>query len=211
MYSRTPNPIYSTTPSPVAGVSKRNRSPPPPNPVHTTSSETSEDLADYSVQSSRIHGRREGKNVSQPPSSEHQTAEEDEEETQEIPLLTTQEEFIQAIKKWVATDNQLRILNARTKEAREQRQLLTQQIHQYVDDNNLDYPSIEISDGELILCEKREYSSLTFSYIDRCLSQLLKEPAHVDRILSVLRENRECYIVPEIRRSSARSMYKKPT
>ena len=128
-------------------------------------------------------------------------AEEDEDETAEIPLLVSQEDFIHAIKKWVATDNQLRVLNARTKEAREQRQLLTHQIHQYVEDNNLDYPSIEISDGELILCEKREYSSLSFSYIDQCLSKLIKEPAHVERIMATLRENRECYFVPDIRRS----------
>jgi hypothetical protein len=127
--------------------------------------------------------------------------EEEEEEIEEIPLLTTQEEFIQAIKKWVATDNQLRILNTRTKEAREQRQRLTQQLHQYVEDNNLEYPSIEISDGELILCEKREYSSLSFSYIDQCLSQLIKEPSHIERIMATLRENRECYLVPDIRRS----------
>ena len=164
-------PYYPTAPSPPA---KRSRSPPPP-----------ENLATFQTQN--IHNQEEEN--------------EEQEDIQEIPLITTQEEFIQAIKKWVSTDNQLRILNARAKEAREAKQLLTQQIHQYVEDNNLDYPSIEISDGELILCEKREYSSLTFSYIDRCLSQLIKEPAHVERIMASLRENRECYLVPDIRRS----------
>jgi hypothetical protein len=164
----------SITPLP----NRRTRSPPPPLPSSFSNEET-EDLGNFYQQ-----------NLPQ-----------NQEDIQEIPLLVTQEEFIQAIKKWVATDNQLRILNSRTKEAREHRQLLTQQIHQYVEDNNLDYPSIEISDGELILCEKREYSSLSFSYIDRCLSQLIKEPSHVERILNTLRENRECYLVPDIRRS----------
>ena len=166
---------YSTAP-------RRTRSPPPPSNYQQT-----EDLDDFS------HS----------PSSHptHLQKEEEDDDIQEIPLLTTQEEFIQAIKKWVAMDNQLRILNARAKESRESRNLLTQQIHQYVEDNNLDYPSIEISDGELILCEKREYSSLTFSYIDHCLSQLIKEPSHVERIMATLRENRECHLVPDIRRS----------
>jgi hypothetical protein len=166
---------YSTAPL----NTKRARSPPPSSSQQYTSHESQEDLD----------------NSTTPLQNE------EDDDIQEIPLLSTQEEFIQAIKKWVATDNQLRILNIRVKEARENRQLLTQQIHQYVEDNNLDYPSIEISDGELILCEKREYSSLSFSYIDRCLSQLIKEPAHVERILSVLRENRQCFLVPDIRRS----------
>lgn len=169
---------YST--APPTTHSKRARSPPPPTHYATTDSHEDLDKSPIAPYSSQI---------------------EEDDDIEEIPLLSTQEEFIQAIKKWVAVDNQLRILNARAKEARESRQLLTQQIHQYVEDNNLDYPSIEISDGELILCEKREYSSLSFSYIDRCLSQLIKEPAHVERILSVLRENRECYLVPDIRRS----------
>ena len=180
-YQQQSNPTYyshqySTSP-------RRTRSPPPPSNYQQT-----EDLDD----------------LSHSPSSHptHLQKEEDEDDDiQEIPLLTTQEEFIQAIKKWVAMDNQLRILNARAKESRESRNLLTQQIHQYVEDNNLDYPSIEISDGELILCEKREYSSLTFSYIDHCLSQLIKEPSHVERIMATLRENRECHLVPDIRRS----------
>jgi hypothetical protein len=130
---------------------------------------------------------------------------EDDTEYPEIPMLSTQEEFIQAIKKWVALDNQQRVLNVRVKEIRENRHLLTQQIHQYTEDKNLDYPSIEISDGELILCEKREYSSLSFSYIERCLSKLIQEPAHVERILQTLRDNRKCYLVPDIRRSKRTS------
>ena len=173
---------YSIAPTPA----KRARSPPPRNQYAAT--DTQEDL-DIPVP---VHATTNQRSL---------LTEEDDDDVDEIPLLTTQEEFIQAIKKWVAIDNQLRVLNIRVKEARESRQMITQQIHQYVEDNNLDYPSIEISDGELILCEKREYSSLSFSYIDRCLSQLIKEPAHVERIMSVLRENRECYLVPDIRRS----------
>lgn len=126
------------------------------------------------------------------------TADDDAEE--EIPTITTQQEFIKAVKNWVTLDNQLRIFNERVKEAREARSFLTQQIHQYTEDHNFTSPSIEISDGELIICDKREYSSLSFSYIDKCLSKLIKEPAHVDRILHFLKENRESYVVPDIRR-----------
>lgn len=132
--------------------------------------------------------------------------EEEEEEMEEIPLLTTQQEFIKAVKNWVSLDNQLRIFNERIREAREAKTILTQQIHQYTEDHNFTNPSIEINDGELIICDKREYSSLSFSYIDKCLTKLIKDPAHVDRIIHYLKDNRENYVVPDIRR-----IYKKTT
>jgi len=125
---------------------------------------------------------------------------ESEEEEEEIPLITTQQEFIKAVKHWVSLDNQLRIFNERIREAREAKSILTQQIYQYTEDNNFTNPSIEISDGELIVCDKREYSSLSFSYIDKCLTKLIKEPVHVDKIIHALKENREQYVVPDIRR-----------
>ena len=124
----------------------------------------------------------------------------EQEEEQEIPTLTTQQEFVTAVKNWVTLDNQLRIFNERIKEAREAKRILTQQIYQYSEDNNFQSPSVEISDGELVICDKREYSSLTFSYIDKCLTKLIKEPAHIDKILHYLKENRESYVVPDIRR-----------
>ena len=123
-----------------------------------------------------------------------------ESDEEEIPLITTQQEFIKAVKHWVSLDNQLRIFNERIREAREAKSILTQQIYQYTEDNNFTNPSIEISDGELIVCDKREYSSLSFSYIDKCLTKLVKDPAHVDRIIHALKENREQYVVPDIRR-----------
>ena len=159
---------------------KRPRSPPPPPPQTYVEYQHTNEPNDYGL------------------GQQDETAGEDE----EIDALETQDEFIQAIKKWVAQDNQLRILNAREKEARDHRQFLTRQIHRFVEDNGLEYPTIDVGgDGELIICEKREYSALSFSYIHKCLSGLIKEPAHVDRILHALRENREYFIVPDIRRS----------
>jgi hypothetical protein len=71
----------------------------------------------------------------------------DTESEEEIPLITTQQEFIKAVKHWVSLDNQLRIFNERIREAREAKSILTQQIYQYTEDNNFTNTSIEISDG----------------------------------------------------------------
>lgn len=147
---------------------------------------------------SQTQNQNQNKRDTENNDDDNDDTESDEEE--EIPLITTQQEFIKAVKHWVSLDNQLRIFNERIREAREAKSILTQQIYQYTEDNNFTNPSIEISDGELIVCDKREYSSLSFSYIDKCLTKLIKDPAHVDRIIHALKENREQYVVPDIRR-----------
>lgn len=143
----------------------------------------------------QLQTKNQNQNQKQPDESD-----DDNESEEEIPLITTQQEFIKAVKHWVSLDNQLRIFNERIREAREAKSILTQQIYQYTEDNNFTNPSIEISDGELIVCDKREYSSLSFSYIDKCLTKLIKDPAHVDKIIHALKENREQFVVPDIRR-----------
>ena len=154
-----------------------------------------------------IHSQTQNKRDTENNDDDNDDTESDEEE---IPLITTQQEFIKAVKHWVSLDNQLRIFNERIRESREAKSVLTQQIYQYTEDNNFTNPSIEISDGELIVCDKREYSSLSFSYIDKCLTKLIKDPAHVDRIIHALKENREQYVVPDIRRIYKNSSQQKP-
>lgn len=147
-----------------------------------------------------IHSQTQTQNKRDTENNDDDNDDTESDEEEEIPLITTQQEFIKAVKHWVSLDNQLRIFNERIREAREAKSILTQQIYQYTEDNNFTNPSIEISDGELIVCDKREYSSLSFSYIDKCLTKLIKDPAHVDRIIHALKENREQYVVPDIRR-----------
>lgn len=157
-----------------------------------------------------IHSQTQTQNKRDTENNDDDNDDTESDEEEEIPLITTQQEFIKAVKHWVSLDNQLRIFNERIREAREAKSILTQQIYQYTEDNNFTNPSIEISDGELIVCDKREYSSLSFSYIDKCLTKLIKDPAHVDRIIHALKENREQYVVPDIRRIYKNSSQQKP-
>ena len=60
-------------------------------------------------------------------------------------------DFHQKIKDWVSNDNQIKKLQKQTKDLKEIRNELSDEIFSYVDENNLRNTVIEISDGRLNL------------------------------------------------------------
>jgi hypothetical protein len=63
------------------------------------------------------------------------------------------------------------------------------------------HTKIEISDGELKMYEKKEYSPLTFTYIEESLAKILTDKSQVDYIIQFLKQNREVKSSVDIRRT----------
>jgi hypothetical protein len=118
-----------------------------------------------------------------------------------ITTTNNREKFVQSIKKWVLMDSQLKLLKEKTKQIRDMKQQCTEDICNYVEENQIN-PKIEISDGELKIYEKKEYSTLTYSYLEDCLDKMISNRDHVDQILQYLKENREVVTSFDIRRTT---------
>jgi septum formation topological specificity factor MinE len=121
---------------------------------------------------------------------------------------TTKEEFVKNIQKWVAIDTQLHDIHNKTKILRETRKELSDVIHRYVENNRMENTIININDGELRFCDKKEYHGLTFAYIEQCLNEyfLQKYPAssfqtNVPDIMQYIRMKRSVKTVKDIHRS----------
>lgn len=110
------------------------------------------------------------------------------------------DQFIQNIKKWVLLDSQLKIVNEKTKKMREMKHVLTKQICDYSNNQKINN-KITITDGELRITEKKEYSPLTFTYLEECLQKIISEQEQVDFIVKYLKDNRQITTVPDIRRT----------
>jgi hypothetical protein len=113
---------------------------------------------------------------------------------------TPREKFTAMIQQWVLADSQLKLLGDKTREIREKKQRLTENICEYVQQNNINQ-KIQISDGELKIYEKKEYSALSFSYLEDCLEKVIQNREHVDFILQYVRDNRETETSMDIRRT----------
>lgn len=116
-----------------------------------------------------------------------------EKENQELEL----DKYIQ---KWVAVDNQLQLLQEKTKIMREWKKKLTNKISEKLQEKGLENCILEIPDGELKLQEKKEYASLSFGYIEECLRELIPDEEQVYFVIDYLREHREMKNVVDIRR-----------
>ena len=109
-------------------------------------------------------------------------------------------QFETNIQKWVSLDNQLKILQEKTKELREQKNQITKNIQEYTEQNHLTNATIQISDGKLKCVNSNIAAPLTFKFIEKSLGEIIKNENQVKQIIQYLKEKREIKIVPEIRR-----------
>jgi len=122
------------------------------------------------------------------------------EKTNELTVYTKQE-LIENIQQWVLLDSQLKIVNEKTKKIRETKNQLCDKICEYMNKNNLTQNKIGISDGELRIIEKKDYSPLSYTYVERCLAEIIADKKQVDYIIQYLKENREITCSLDIKRT----------
>ena len=111
--------------------------------------------------------------------------------------------LIENVKNWTVLDDKLRIINEKTKHIREMKTKLTKDIHSYMKINNMT-TNIGISDGELRVFDRKDYQPLTFSYIEKCLSEIINDKSHVEFIIKYLKEKRVVSTTPDIKRISTK-------
>ncbi|MCJ7801584.1 MAG: hypothetical protein MUP82_04420 [Candidatus Marinimicrobia bacterium] len=106
------------------------------------------------------------------------------------------------IQQWVQIDNQLKQINDKAKELREKRNRLEQNITTHAFSNNLSNSAVNISDGKLRFVNTRVQEPLTFKYLEKTLSEIIKNESQVKLMMEHIRQKRTIKIVPEIKRFS---------
>jgi hypothetical protein len=110
--------------------------------------------------------------------------------------------FEQQVQQWVSIDNKIKILNDQIKELREKKMKLSDNLNDYAKENNLSNATIQISDGKLKFASTKVQSPLTFKYLEKSLSEIIKNENQVKQIVEYIKTKREVKLVPEIKRFS---------
>ena len=110
------------------------------------------------------------------------------------------ESFQENVKNWVQLDSQLKTLNEKTKELRNQRNDLSNGIFDFVDDNNLSSSTIKISDGRLKFAQNKQTAPLTLGFLETCLSDIINDEEKVTQIMEYIKQKRDVKYVPDIKR-----------
>ena len=111
----------------------------------------------------------------------------------------TKAQLINDVQRWVLADTQLKQLTEKTKQMREVKSAANANIMLYMKQTNYN-GNIKISDGELRIYEKKEYSPLTYGYIEKCLAKIIPDESHVEYIVQYLKDNREVTTNQDIKR-----------
>ena len=114
------------------------------------------------------------------------------------------EQFVDHVKRWAIIDSQQKIINEKTKKLRELKNESSEFICNYITNNKIQQ-KILITDGELKIYEKKDYSPITFGYIEKCLAEIIPEKSHVEFIINHLKEKREITVSQDIRRTSSKN------
>jgi hypothetical protein len=115
--------------------------------------------------------------------------------------------FIENVKKWIVLENQLKMENEKIRKIREDKNKITSQMYYYMNSHNIIDKNIVVKDGELSFYEKKDYSPLTFTYIEKCLTDLIDDKSHINYIIQYIRENREHKIYNDIRKIIRKNKY----
>lgn len=108
-------------------------------------------------------------------------------------------QFIEDVKKWALLESQLKIVNEKTRKMRDMKNDLSEKITKYMLETN--NSKIKLSDGEIRLYDKKDYSPLTFGYIENSLGNIIQDKEQLDYVVQYLKDNREISTSPEIKRT----------
>jgi hypothetical protein len=119
----------------------------------------------------------------------------------QIVPINPKQQFIENVKTWVLMDSQIKIINEKTKKIRESKHQLSESICEYMKESNLLENKIGITDGELRVYEKKEYSPLSYTYIEKCLAEIIHDKKQLDYIIQYLKQKREITTSLDIKRT----------
>ena len=116
--------------------------------------------------------------------------------------------FEDNVRQWTILDTKIRLANAQLREMRTARDNLSKSVCDHMKQTGIDKRKIEIADSKIEVSEKKEYSSLTMSYLEKCLSAIIQEQESVKHILQYIKDKREIKKSVELKRTFNKGMKK---
>ena len=98
--------------------------------------------------------------------------------------------FENNIQNWIIYDNKIKQMNGELNQLRNSRKDLGTTILQHVTTERLDNATVNISDGNLRFINTKNYSPLTYKYLQTCLMDYFKNEKIVSEFILYMKENR---------------------
>ena len=110
------------------------------------------------------------------------------------------DDFKLGIKKWVQIDNIIKEKTEEIKNMKHERNEIQMKILEFVEMNELDTTTIQISDGTLKFNKSKQIQGLTLQYVEECLLNTLDSKEKVKDVMNYIKTNRNHKLTNEIKR-----------
>ena len=115
--------------------------------------------------------------------------------------IVVKDDFSTKVKRWVLLDSQLKIINEKAKVIREEKNNLNNEICELLQKSGNAHRKIIIHDGNLKIHEKKDYSPLTFTFLEEHLGKIINDPNQIQDVIEYLKQKREIKINNELKRT----------
>ena len=115
--------------------------------------------------------------------------------------VISRETLTNKIKRWVQLDTQLKVINERTKLMRDERGRLSGEICMDLNSAGISKQKIMLPDGDLKVYEKKDYSPLTFGFLEQHLGIIMSDPQQVSYVIDYLKQKREIKCSNDLKRT----------
>ncbi len=115
-------------------------------------------------------------------------------------VLDEKEEFIRNVQKWNYIETSLKEVNEKTKKMRTLKNTIGEKICEYLEKNSSLKNKIGIGKNEIHMYTKKEYTPLSFTYIENKLKEIIQDENQVDFVVSYLKEKREITTSNDLRK-----------
>ena len=120
--------------------------------------------------------------------------------TTELQVIS-RETLTNKIKRWVQLDTQLKVINERTKLMRDERGRLSGEICMDLNSAGISKQKIILPDSDLKVYEKKDYSPLTFGFLEQHLGTIMSDPQQVSYVIDYLKQKREIKCSNDLKRT----------
>lgn len=104
------------------------------------------------------------------------------------------------IKKWVILDDQIKSINEKVREMKDQKDEVEGVILEYVEKNKLENATAKITGGKLRFIESKHTMPISLKFLETCLSECINEHSKVEYIMNHIKNKREIKYSRDIKR-----------
>ena len=95
------------------------------------------------------------------------------------------------IKTFLLVDDQIRLLHEQLKELKRQKNDAQDNIMAAMIEKKWQNLTIDVGKHEMSMVEKKHYSTMSFSYLEKSLTELIPDKSQVAYVIKYLKDNRE--------------------